>query len=301
MTKFSARGYGWIPDLPDPRDYTVRQEEVAAVLLQLPELAAEELPEEVDLTTGDEDGAVFFGEVEDQGAVHSSTAFAVLDLVEYFERRIHGRTFEGSARFLYEVARNLRHQNTRHEWDTGVDLRTTFKALCRVGVPPEAYCPYHPNGSTDALDAFVYQLASARTDIQYFRLDCPSHCVHSERADTSWAQLVRFLSAGFPIAFGFSVPSSLTSHAEVHYRHGFDSIRGSQAAVAIGYRLHFFGRNHHAVRFRTSWGQAWGDNGLGWFSSHALNSLARDFWTVTSTQWAKSSELCRPTELPAGS
>lgn len=297
MTKFIPRGYGWIPDLPDPRDYTVRHEEIAASLLRLQEIGVVNLPDSVDLTKGEDDSAAYFTEIEDQGAMNSSTAFAVLNLIEYFERRILGHTFDGSPRFLYQVARNLRHGHANRTWDTGVDLRTTLKSLCRIGVPPEQYCAYQ-SGVTDELDAFVYQLAQPRSDIRYFRLEYPIHHDDSESADSGWAQIMRFLSAGFPIAFGFSVPSSLTTHSEIHYRHALDNIRGGQAAVAVGYRLHFFGRNHHAIRFRTSWGQAWGDSGLGWFSSHALRYLARDFWTLISDDWANSPELHCPLHRP---
>lgn len=88
---------GWIPDLPDPRDYTYRHKEILPLTRQVQSRSGK-LPDQVDLRYGDE-GEVFLTDVEDQGPLNSSTAFAVLSLVEYFERR-SGRTFSGSKLFL---------------------------------------------------------------------------------------------------------------------------------------------------------------------------------------------------------
>ena len=84
--------------------------------------------------------------------------------------------------------------------------------------------------------AFVYSLAKPFRGVRYFRLDEPN----CDGAKT-WEVVKSFLVAGFPVAFGFPVPTSLTADANVPYRPDLDSIRGGQAAVAVGYKSNRFG------------------------------------------------------------
>lgn len=294
MSKFIPQGLGWVPDLPDHRDYTFRHEKVLPLFKKLRPSDSAVLTDSVDLRYGD-DGELFFTDPGDQGLISSSTAFAVLDLVEYFERRIHGQSFEGSKRFLYKVTRNLRSKQQTCVGDTGADLRSTLKALAVLGVPKEADWPYDQDRFNDEPSAFIYQLARRIDGLRYFRIDTPLSQTASGSEPTRWNLLTEFLSAGFPIAFGFSVPSSLTDDANIPYRPDLDGIRGGQAVLAVGYRLHHFGRNQHALLVRSSWGHQWGDNGNGWLPmNYVQNQLARDFWTVVCDRWLDSTELSRP-------
>ncbi len=266
--------------MPDPRDYTPRHEAIAPLLEQLKPSRRKRLPDEVDLRRDDE--GEYFTPVEDQGPLNSSTAFAVLSLVEYFERRIMGRTFEGSKLFLYKVTRNLRQrrpqyaQGTHSLGDTGADLRTTFKALTKFGVPPEGVWPYQIDKFDEEPSPFAYRLAQPIPGFRYFRLDEP----HAN-GSALWQTITSFLAAGSPLAFGFSVPTSLTSDADIPYRPDLDQYRGGQAAVAVGYRNHHFGRGQHALLIRNSWGSQWGDKGYGWLpASFIHNRLARHFLAI---------------------
>ena len=111
----------------------------------------------------------------------------------------------------------------------------------------------------------------------------------------TWDVVKSFLAAGFPVAFGFPVPTSLTADANVPYRPDLDSIRGGQAVVAVGYNSNHFGRGQHALLIRSSWGSPWGDNGNGWLPIAFLRSqLAKDFWTLVSEKWLDSGELSQP-------
>ena len=139
--KFLPKGLGWIPDLPDPRDYACHQQLIllgksnpgllAELTTRKLSLASRDdssvVADAFDLRNGDE-GEVFISPAEDQGSLQSSTSFAVLSMIEYFERR-RGYTFNGSKLFLYKVARNLRARMLEERSDAGADLRTTFKAL----------------------------------------------------------------------------------------------------------------------------------------------------------------------------
>ena len=291
---------GWIPDLPDPRDYTYRHDEVLQLLRRLKRSRRKSLPNEVDLRRDDE--GEYFTPPEDQGPLNCSAACAVLSLVEYFERRVRGRTFEGSKLFLYKVTRNrlcacesLR--DSHAPGNTGADLRTTLQTLVQFGVPPAEYWPYDIDKFDEEPSAFLYGLANPLPDLRYFRLD-PPNCNGAQ----TWEVVKSFLASGFPIAFGFSVPTSLTSNANVPYRPHLDSIRGGQAALAVGYQTNHFGRGQPALLIRSSWGSPWGDNGNGWLPIAYLRSqLARDFWTLVGEDWLDSGELSGPTVIALAS
>lgn len=298
MSRFIPQGMGWIPDLPDPRDYVYRHEAILPLLERLKRSRRKKLPDEVDLRSDDE--GEYFTPPEDQGPLNCSAAFAVLSLVEYFERRVRGRTFEGSKLFLYKVTRNrlqkrLRvgesFRNSHSAGDTGADLRTTLKVLVQFGVPPEEHWPYDVAKFDEEPSQFLYSLATPLAGVRYFRLD-ERNCDGS----ATWEAVKSFLAAGFPIAFGFPIPASLTAHADIPYRPSLDRIRGGQVAVALGYKKHHFGRRQHALLIRSSWGSQWGDNGNGWLPvSFVRNQLARDFWTLVSGDWLDSGELSRLT------
>ncbi len=282
---FVPKRMGWQPDFPDARDYTFRHPEVLPLLRRLKPARRKTLPTEVDLRRDSE--GEYFTEPDDQGPLAASSAFAVLSLVEYFERRIRGRTFEGSKRFLYKVTRN----RLRLLGDTGVDLRTTLKVLIQFGVPPEEYWPYDIDEFDKEPSAFLYGLAKPFSRLRYFRLDEPN-----TDGETTWGTVKSFLAAGFPVAFGFPVPTSMTAEANIPFRPDLDSVRGGQSVVAVGYRN--FGRSQDAILIRNSWGSQWGDNGNGWLPiTFFHNQLARDFWIVVSEDWLDSGELSIPTVI----
>ena len=201
---------GWIPDLPDPRDYTYRHRSVIPLLEELNRDDQTSPPAEVDLRRVCEEE--FLPPPEDQRRLNTSTAFAALSLVEYFERRVYGRTFEGSALFLYQITRNRLHKQ-QQPGDTGADLRTTFKMLTNVGVPPEDQWPYDEQNMEQQPSPFLYSITCRPTEAIYLRLDEPN-----STGAATWETVTSFLAAGFPVAFGFAVPSSLNSDANILFR-----------------------------------------------------------------------------------
>ena len=96
-------GMGWLRDLPDFRDYTEENLGIQSQLqtIGVADTAAVTLPVTVDLRA-------WCSPVENQGALGSCTANAVVGLVEYFERRARGKFIDGSRLFLYKATRDLR-------------------------------------------------------------------------------------------------------------------------------------------------------------------------------------------------
>ncbi len=102
-----ARGLGWLPDVPDLRDYTPEHKEVAPLLAgtSVPKLeggaaAKAPLPGKVDLRQ-------WCSPVENQKELGSCTAHAGVGMLEYFERKAFGKHVDASRLFLYKATRKL--------------------------------------------------------------------------------------------------------------------------------------------------------------------------------------------------
>jgi C1A family cysteine protease len=293
VSRSSAPGLGWLRDLPDPRDFTPDHEEVRRLLAPLKQRKSPRpgLPQSVDLRFNG-DSQQFFSRVDDQGALNCSAACALLGLVEYLERRAHGHTFEGSILFLYKMARKLR----RMSGDCGVDLRTTLRALVRFGVPPaELWCNEPDKFDEEPPELGPLGFARDYTDVCYVRLDA-----RNAPGEHTLLSVKSYLAAQFPVAFGFPVPRSLGNEPDIPYRPTFDSIRGGQAVLAVGYDDRHVGAGPGALLIRNSWGATWGDAGYGWLPyDYVKQQLCADFWTILRPDWLASGEFLRPSGAPS--
>lgn len=294
-------GTGWLPSLPDLRDYTEEHPDVAEMVAKLGVSPTEETtfaaPPKVDLRQ-------WCPDIEDQGGLGSCTAQAGVGVVEYFERRAFGRHIEGSRLFVYKATRNL----MGVVGDTGAWLRTTMGALVLCGVPPEKYWPYTdrkqpvPTGERtfdEEPPSFVYAVADNYEALKYFCHDPAGRSVSTAKV---LASVKKYLAAGIPSMLGFyGFPSSSQSDVKggIPYPCPTEQAVWGHAVVAVGYddgkkikNLRCNKRTTGALLIRNSWGTDWGDGGYGWLPyKYVLSGLAVDFWSLLRMKWVDTGQF----------
>jgi C1A family cysteine protease len=276
-------GTGWLPDLPDIRDRTVKTAELVAPLAK--KLAATgkrkgssqaDVPASADLRA-------FFPPVEDQGELGSCTANAAAGLVEYLQMRTHGSYLDLSRLFLYKATRSY----LGLSGDTGAYLRSTMGALRLFGAPPERFWPYDPTRFEDEPPAFMYAFAENYKALEYFRLD-PSGLSPAEVL----ASIKRHIASGLPSMFGFTVYENIQQsvNGDVAFPTAKERVLGGHAVCAVGYDDEAVIRHPvsgeettGALVFRNSWGSSWGTGGYGRLPyAYVESGLAEDFWVLVS-------------------
>jgi C1A family cysteine protease len=287
-------GTGWLPPLPDLRDYVGTHPEIAemAKKLGLKETMkkAAALPPNMDLRE-------WCSPVEDQKGLGSCTANAGVGVVEYFQRRAFGKHMEGSRLFVYKATRNL----MQVTGDTGAWLRNTMGALVLCGVPDEKYWPYTDDDYAFDKDppGFVYAVADNFEALRYFCHD-PSEA--NVPGGAVLESVKKYLAAGIPSMFGFwGFPSFQSSDVQggIPYPCPGEKAEWGHAVVAVGYDDRKKIKNTNcgkatagALLIRNSWGTEWGDGGYGWLPyDYVVNKLASDFWSLLSMEWVDTKKF----------
>jgi C1A family cysteine protease len=288
--------FGWLPDYPDLRDYTVEKDAIsekgkrAGIKVSVKEMALKtgildldskkKLPSSVDLRK-------WCSPVEDQENLGSCTANAGVGLLEYFENKAFGKYLDGSRLFLYKVSRNL----LQKKGDYGAYIRTTMMAMVLFGIPPEKYLSYDIEKFDEEPDSFCYAFAQNYQAAQYFRLD-PSN-LSKEKV---LLQIKANLAAAIPAIFGFTVYSSINQagkDGKIPFPSQDEQIEGGHAVIAVGYddKMKITNENNSektsgAILIRNSWGTQWGEEGYGWLPyKYILEGLAIDWWTLLENEW----------------
>jgi C1A family cysteine protease len=245
--------YGWVPDRPDQRDM------LYAAIARPPA----KLPASVDLRRG-------CSAVEDQGALGSCTANALVGNLEFLENKAGKPVTDLSRLFVYYNERVI--EGTVSE-DAGAMIRDGVKTLVKWGVCDEKKWPYRINRFTVKPTAACYRQGLAHQVISYHRV-------------VGLHQMRQCLAEGYPFVFGFSVYESFESNAvartgKLNLPKRSEKMLGGHAVMAAGY-------NDATKRLlvRNSWGADWGMRG--YFTmpyDYASNgNLADDFWTLRAME-----------------
>jgi C1A family cysteine protease len=287
-------GTGWLPPLPDLRDYTEEQPDVAEMVKKLGiapiKKVKASIPAKVDLRK-------WCSPIENQEKLGSCTANAAVGIVEYFEKRALGKHIDGSRLFIYKATRNLMGVTG----DTGAWLRNTMGALVLCGVPPEKYWPYtdeKPDFDEEPA-SFVYAVADNYEALRYF---CHDPWGMNIPPATVLARVKNYLAAGIPSMFGFfGFPSFGRSNVKggIPYPCPNEKAQWGHAIVAVGYdnakKIKNLACNEEtkgALLIRNSWGTNWGDEGYGWLPyAYILNRLALDFWSLLRMEWVDTKQF----------
>ncbi len=293
--------FGWLPDYPDFRDYTISNNKIsekslnAGVKESVAQMAKKsgidresKIPENIDLRQ-------WCSPIEDQGELGSCTANAGIGLVEYFENRSHNNYIDGSRLFLYKTTRNL----LQKKGDYGAYIRTTIMALVLFGVVPEKYWKYDIDKFDNEPDAFCYAFAQNYKTIQYFRLDLPKN----NTPQKILKQIKITLAAKIPAVFGFSVYSTIydanKNKGKIPFPCDKDKFEGGHAVMAVGYDdslsiINPLNKQETigAILIRNSWGSNWGDEGYGWLPyEYIIKGLAIDWWTILENSWVDTGKF----------
>lgn len=291
---------GWLPPLPDLRDYRESTPEIAKMVkkldmakvkdaLKLPPYSSWSLRE-------------YFSPVENQGNLGSCSAQAAVGIVEYFQRRAYNKYLNGSRLFVYKTTRNL----MQVTGDSGAWLRNTMGALVLCGIAPEIYWPY-----TDAVPAFdqeppsfIYSVADNYRTLRYFSHDSWGANIPGKDV---LASVKKYLLAGIPSMFGFYGFASFNSsqvQGEIPYPGPDEHSIWGHAIVAVGYdddrkitNTSYSTTTTGALIIRNSWGAEWGDGGYGWLPyAYVENKLALDFWSLLSMEWVDTDQFGLPAD-----
>lgn len=245
--------FGYIPDLPDHRDWLFSARRSEALALSLP------------LSVSLHDKC---SPVEDQGQLGSCTANALVGALEYLELKDGKPLADLSRLFVYYNERAL--EGTVAS-DSGAMIRDGIKSLAKQGVCSEKAWPYRINRFTAKPSAKCYAEALTHKVTSYARIQ-------------TLADMRACLAGGFPFVFGFSVYESMET-PEVDRSgnvplpvHG-EQLLGGHAVLAVGYD-----DVRRVINFRNSWGSGWGDGGYGTipYAYITNRSLAGDMWAMTT-------------------
>jgi C1A family cysteine protease len=244
--------YGWVPDLPDQRDFMFAApvENMAA------------LPPSVDLRPQCPK------EVYDQGQLGSCTANAIAGALEFDQiKQTDPNIFTASRLFIYY---NERAMEGTVGTDSGAQIRDGIKSVGKIGACPETDWTYDITKFAEKPPVPAYKEAPLGKALQY------------QRVPQVLSQMKGCLASGYPFVFGFTVYESFESDQVAQtgvapMPAATEKVLGGHAVLAVGY-------DDASQRFivRNSWGAGWGMGGYFTFPYAYLTdaSLSEDFWTV---------------------
>ena len=246
MAKKYVKNYGWLPDVPDQRDFLYSAIKPAI-----------RLPDKVDLRNG-------CSGVEDQGKLGSCTAQALAGNIEFLDKKIDSKYTDVSRLFIYYNERAI---EDTVDYDAGASIRDGIKTLKNDGVCRESAWPY------------VISKFDLKPAVKCYS-EAMKHRIESYHRLGTTGEMLACLAEGYPFVFGFAVYESFES-PEVR-RTGIACMPGKDERMLGGHAVMAVGYEQPAKRFlvRNSWGGKWGMAGYFTLPFEYLETLAKDFWTI---------------------
>jgi C1A family cysteine protease len=258
MTLHKIAKYGWVPDLPDNRDYAY----------SAPVVRLQSLPPKVDLRKA-------CPAVYDQGQLGSCTANAIGAAVQFSRKKQKEKPdFVPSRLFIYYNEREIEGSVAN---DSGAQIRDGIKSVANQGVCPETAWPYDPSPYPPNPRLTMKPTPACYTEALKHKV------IAYQRLARVLLQMKGCLASGNPFVFGFTVYDSFES-AQVAKTGVVPMPKPSEAAIG-GHAVLAVGYDDASQRFivRNSWGTKWGMKG--YFTmpfAYLLDSnLSDDFWTIS--------------------
>jgi len=240
------RSYGWVPDVPDQRDYLYSA--IRPVV---------KLPRKIDLRE-------YCSIVENQGNLGSCTAQALAGNLEYLDKMADLSYADVSRLFIYY---NERQMINTVDYDSGASLRDGIKTLKDYGVCEEKSWPY------------VISRFTRKPPVKCYA-EAKEHCIESYHRITRLSEMLACIAEGYPFVFGFTVYESF--EAQKVARDGIVDMPGKKEEALGGHAVMAVGFDQDSKRFlvRNSWGADWGKDGYFTMPYQYLEELSDDFWTI---------------------
>lgn len=240
---------GWIPDLPDHRDYMLSRIEQP---LEAVPLVVSGLSRAIDRY--------------DQLWIGSCTGQAAGRIFKFVDIKQGGLNIEPSRLQIYYDARKMRGWE---QIDSGAYIRDAMSVIKDIGAAPETLWPYDPNKYNVAPPPEAYTEASKHQTIAYMRVD------HNLSAMESC------IASGYPFIIGATLYENFAPDAFGRIPMPSGDVIGGHAFCVDGYN-----RNTRYFECANSWGMNWGDSGYFYMPYDYLlnNNLAADLWTIRSVE-----------------
>lgn len=234
---------GCRPDPPDSRD----------LVLGVP---IYDLPREIDWSS-------FLTPVRDQGSEGACVGFAVTAMKEFQEWQQHGKRYDLSERWAYEMAKE------HDEWPgtdyEGTSIRGAMKALAQHGICEERYWAYVAEQKQEphveaAEQAYQFRIA------KYRNLTSPTR---------SLTVLRRALHETGPICCGFGVHDTWFSvGGDGMIEASTGGVLGLHAVLVVAY-------DEKVLKIKNSWGKDWGAQGYGFLGIDYAMEVLHSGWAAT--------------------
>src|SRR6185295_5618769 len=207
--KRRIKNYGWLPDLPDQRDF----------IYAAPRAVLKKLPSKLNLRK-------LCPPVYDQGSLGSCTANAIAAAFEFgLMKQDKSLDFLPSRLFIYY---NERVMENSVDSDSGAMIKDGVKSVNKEGVCTEKRLPYVISKFAQKPSKLCYKEALRHQVLSYHRVT------------RTVAQMRGCLADGYPFIFGFSVYESFESSTvartgKVNMPKESEHQVGGHAVMAVGY------------------------------------------------------------------
>lgn len=243
---------GWIPDLPDFRDYPYQQE------------LAPDYPS-VDLRP-------MCSIIENQMQLGSCTANAVVGALELLENMKNETFIDLSRLFVYYNTRAYEGTISNGDSSYGAGIRNAIKTTVDIGVCKEVIWPYVQNKWNVTPTQACYIEAIDHRATAYYRLG-------------GFDDMINCLANGWPFVIGIYVYNSWYLSDAVAVSGNITMPEFEEVSIS-GHAILVVGYNHAERRFlfRNSWGSNWGNGGYGTipydYLADPLSPYLGDIWTL---------------------